>query len=235
MAASKTEICNIALSNANLEGAVADVDTERSVEAARCRQWYDFTRRAALSAFDWTFARKKVALVAHPIPPEEDNSFFFSNRYSFPLDCLTIREIRPFNINGKQLPHRIEIASDSTRSILTSVDDASMRYTFDQSQTFVFSPMFDMAFSLALGAYIAEPTTGKTNKRQMLLAEANAAIMQAAETDYNNEQIEEETDAPWIQVRSTFQAGAFSFGQNNVFVQAQNLAGATGSSFIPGG
>ena len=253
MAASKTEICNMALGHANLIGVISDIEIEQSSGAARCRQWYDTVRRLTLSTFDWSFARKHVELVPHddvitpapvpapapapavPAPPTASASddFRFGVRYEYPLDCLTIRELRPYAFDDRPIPHKVEIAPDGTRSILSSNFPTSLRYTFDQTQTLAFSPAFDFCLGLALGAYITESATGKTNKRMGLLNEANRAIMLAAETDFNADIDTPEPDAPWIQVRNTFSSGLPGFNPPNVFVLAQNLEAATGSSLVP--
>ena len=233
MAASKTEICNMALGHANLIGVISDIEIEQSSGAARCRQWYDTVRRLTLSTFDWSFARKQVDLVEHVQDAGDSNDFRFGIRYEYPLDCLTIRELRPLSFEDRPVPHKLEIAPDGTRSILTSNFPTSLRYTFDQTQTLAFSPAFDFCLGLALGAYITESATGKTNKRMGLLNEANRAIMLAAETDFNAEIETPEPDAPWIQVRNTFSSGLPGFNPPNVFVLAQNLEAATGSSLIP--
>ena len=236
MAASKTEICNMALGHANLIGVITDIEIEQSTGAARCRQWYDTVRRLTLSTFDWSFARKQVTLVEHSIEASPTDDVRFGIRYEYPLDCLTIRELRPYGFDDRPIPHKTEIASDGTRSILSSTFPATtptIRYTFDQTQTLTFTPAFDFCLGLALGAYITESATGKTNKRMSLLNEANRAIMLAAETDFNAEIETPEPDAPWIQVRNTFSSGLPGFNPPNVFVLAQNLEAATGSSLIP--
>ena len=234
MAASKTEICNMALGHANLIGVITDIEIEQSTGAARCRQWYDVVRRLTLSTFDWSFARKQVPLVEHSIPADESNDFRFGIRYEYPLDCLTIRELRPLSFEDRPVPHKLEVASDGTRSLLTSNFPTTMRYTFDQTQTLTFTPAFDFCLGLALAAYITESATGKTNKRMGLLNEANRAIMLAAETDFNAEIETPEPDAPWIQVRNTFSTGLPGFNPPNVFVLAQNLEAATGTSLVVG-
>ena len=232
MAASKVEICNLALANANLEASIMDFDVDQTEGAARCRQWYEVARRASLVFYDWTFARKFAVLAKHSDEVPATSGFWFSQRYECPLDCLAIREVRPFGPDDRQLPHKQEIAPNGTRSLLTNVaEQASIRYTFDQTDTFLFSPLFDIALGLFLGSYLAEPLTGKMSKRRELLLEAQGMMMQAAESDKNTDQDEPERDASWIQERSAFGFGLNNQGgANNVFTQVQNLRAATGSS-----
>ena len=232
MAASSIDICNMALSNANIEGVVMDLD-DPTEEAARCKQWYHIARRGALTLYDWTFARKFVALAPHSDPVEETAGFYFSQRYEIPLDLLVIRELRPFGPDDRQLPHKQEISPvRGTRSLLTNVaEGASIRYTFDQNDSFLFSPLFDIGLGLFLGSYLVESLTGKMSKRRELLLESQGMLMQAAESDKNSDQDEPERDASWIQDRSAFGFGlANRGGANNVFVEVQNLRAATGSS-----
>ena len=39
----KTELCNLALSKLGISTFIADVDTEKSLEAQACRKWFDIT------------------------------------------------------------------------------------------------------------------------------------------------------------------------------------------------
>ena len=138
MAVSRTDICNMALSHANQESALMDVDTEQDPLASRCRQWYDISRLSALAAYDWSFSRRRATLAIHADSPPSDRSY----RYVYPLDCIAIRNIKPYTANGRQLPYSLEQAENNTRSIVCNIPEAYMRFTFDQTDTFQFSPSF---------------------------------------------------------------------------------------------
>ena len=194
-----TSICNMALANADQRSGILDVATEQTPEADRCRQWYDVSRRLVLATYDWTFARKRVALTPHEDEPGDDFAF----RYQYPLDCLALREIMPFVRRRKQARRRIEIAPNGTRSILVNVGDALARYTFDQRETLVFSPHFSVALSFVLASHIVGPMTGKDRKKDLLLAQARDAVMAGATADAETEVDQEPPDAPWIVDRDT--------------------------------
>ena len=222
---SRTTICNMALSNANQESALTDVDTESGELAERCRQWYDPSRLAVLAAYDWSFARKRVELVAHADDPPPDRSY----RYQYPLDCIAIRRIEPYTRRGKQRPYSLEHAPNGTRSIVSNIAGATMRYTFDQTDALQFSPGFAIALGLVVGSYLVGPTTGRNRLKESLLVQANVATREAAAVDLNTEQEEPEREADWILARDEY--GLYDNLQaSNVFVDARNLRAATGSS-----
>ena len=85
----RTQIANLALSHVGANNTV-DAFSERSVEAAQMRVWYDFSRKIALSAFDWNFCRKRIELAAHSEAPPLSVWGF---RYQYPADCLVARKI----------------------------------------------------------------------------------------------------------------------------------------------
>lgn len=205
MAVSRTQICNMALSNANQEGVLMDVDTEQSNEADRCRQWYDISRLVVLAAYDWSFARKRADLVVHADdPPSDFNDFLPRFRYQYPNDCIAIRNIKPYDAYGRQRPFSVESAPNSTRSIVCAIDEAVMQYTFDNVDTFQFPPNVAIAISLVIGSYIVGPTTGRNNLKRDLIVQANLAVREAAAIDLNTEQDEPERDAEWIQAREGY-------------------------------
>ena len=61
---SQVLIANMALSNIGTKSEIASLD-ENSVEAKQCKLWYDLSRKQALEAFDWGFARKRLTLALH--------------------------------------------------------------------------------------------------------------------------------------------------------------------------
>ena len=210
----KTSICNLALSAAEANATIADIETEQSVEAQACRQWYNVACEQMLAMYDWSFARKRIRLALHTDPPPaEDDPGDFTFRYACPLDCISIRQIRPFDPLRKQMPFRREIAPDGSMSVVTDIAGASMRYTFNQKETLFFTPGFAVGFAHLLASYLIGPLEGSMQKKTLLINQANVLGVQAAEQNFQSEQDDREDDAPWVQVRDTFTPfGGFAGG-----------------------
>lgn len=198
MASSKTEIAQLALSNIHNETTVEDIDTENTTLAATCRLWYDTARKAALTDFDWSFARKRLTLASHnESPPDE-----WSYRYQYPADCLATRRIpNPVDRNGPPTPFEVATAPDGTRSILTDLDDAVLVYTWDVEDTLLFSPAFDLALAYKLALYLAGPLTAKASLKKDLAVAYRTSIIMAAAQDANQQMDRPPPDASWIQGR----------------------------------
>ena len=64
MALSKVRIANFALSKLGRKSNIESL-TEDSAEAGEVNLWYDFCLDMALASYDWSFARKRVALATH--------------------------------------------------------------------------------------------------------------------------------------------------------------------------
>lgn len=172
----KVEICNMAISHLRASSIAAL--TDNSIEAKYCTLFYDTARRAALEAFDWNFARRKLTL---QLIKEYDDTqqYGFLFRYNYPVDCLRARYIpragtsgaNKFNdngrypanytgLNGVAIPAKFELAlgeAGDTRTVLTDEESACLVYTTDLENTNLFSFEFVLSLSYLLASLLAVP------------------------------------------------------------------------------
>lgn len=166
MAISDVQICNMALDNV---GASANIETLNDLTflGRLCKRWYDPCRREVLEAFDWSFARKRLILATHgddpPIASASDTSGGrWQYRYQYPADCISLRFLEnPLGPDADPVPFEVEISDNETKSIVTDLDDAVGVYTFDQTNTAMFSLHFVSTLSWLITSRIAFPVTKK--------------------------------------------------------------------------
>ncbi len=158
MADSDTAICNLALSHLGINKEIANLDTERTTEAAACRRFFEQLRDQTLRDFPWTFATKirTLSLV------EEDPNDEWSFSYQVPNDCLKARRILSGIRNDtrqSRVPYKI-VKGSSGLLIYTDQEDADLEYTVQEEDVSQFPADFIMALSLRIAAYIAPRVTG---------------------------------------------------------------------------
>lgn len=199
--ASETEIANLALGHLGIGKEIADLDTERSSEAAACRRFYDISRDATLRDFSWPFATKfdDLALI------EEDPTTEWAYAYVYPPDCLMIRRILSGTRNDtrqSRVPYKIA-QGDSGLVVYTDAEDAVLEYTVKAEDPTIYPADFKMAMAFRLAVYIAPKVTGgdpfKVGER--CFAMYNMEITRAKASVINEEQAEEEVDSQFIRAR----------------------------------
>jgi hypothetical protein len=196
MATSAVTISNMALSRIGARSTIASL-TEDSNEARHCKLLFDHARDATLEAFDWNFARVRVALAELGDEPTG-----WSYRYAYPSNCIQPRFLEAPTRTERRLPYRIEAKADlSGRVILTDVEDAVLVYTARVTDPALFTPSFVTALSWRLGADLAIPITGKESLQQRCLAMWQNTLNSAAVNDANAEAPDEIPDASWISAR----------------------------------
>lgn len=216
MAVSKVIIANMALAhlgNAN----VIESFSERSPQAKAASFWYDEARRQTLQGFDWTFARKRLALAIHSEAPPAEWLF----RYQWPTDCLQARSIfNPFGFVGRPYPwcdvysanmfagatdavtYEIQADSDGiSMTILTNQDAAELIYTRDIIQESLFPALFTRALSHNLASLMAMQMTQKTAIQQREEQRYQGILRAAAADDANQERPQAPRDASWMRGR----------------------------------
>lgn len=213
MAVNKVTLANMALSHIGAKNTLQAL-TEASAEAKQCNLWYEPSRRKTLMAYDWNFARRRLALAEHSEDPPEGVWAF---RYQYPASCLVAREIE--NGNGGrylniQLPSQganisnaipFEIETDSTgeqRTILTDMEDAVLIFTFDQTSTDMFSDLFDDAQSWLLAHYIAFPLTGSLTIKKAALESYMGFVRYAMGQNANEQVSGPPREAEWVRGRN---------------------------------
>lgn len=209
-------IGRMALSHVGARSIIESFD-EESGEAKEINLWYDFARKQTLEAFDWNFARKRLALAGHDDDPP-DNWLF---RYQYPADCLVARHIvNPANqftaisstgrvwVTSHELqrqndaiPFEIE-QSNGTKSILTNLEEATLVYTFNLESTALFSNLFVEALSRCLAARVAFKLSGKQSVADKQF-QIFYALIREAERSNGNERVDgPPRDAEWVRGRA---------------------------------
>jgi hypothetical protein len=155
--ASKTDVCNIALSHLGISKEIANVQTEQSKEAQACRRFYDETRKAVLNDYPWPFATKFVELGLIQENPTEEWAY----SYRYPVDCIYIRRILSgFRDDTEATKIVYKIGQDSQGMLIyTDQPDAVVEYTKDEESADLFPSDFVLALSYRLAHYIAPRLT----------------------------------------------------------------------------
>lgn len=198
---SAVRIGNLALSKIGARSRIESLD-EQSPEAQEIKLWYDFAREEVLKAYNWSFARKRIALAAHAEDPPTDE---WAYRYQYPSDCIVCRRIvNPLGRRAKPVPFHVETGVDSgarQKTILTNMANAKLLYTYDVTDTTQFSQFFIQTLATLIAHYIAYPLTGKETIQERMLKTFQGMIEGAPIHDANEEVEEPEKDASWIQAR----------------------------------
>lgn len=199
MSVSETTIANMALDSLGSKSVIASL-TEASPEAKACKLWYDASRRQALEAFNWSFARRRLTLASHSdAAPEQRWNF----RYQYPVDCIKAREIEnPLGPDADAIPFTIELDDAATvKTILTDLDDAVLIYTSDISNTSLFSMFFVDTLSALLAARIAIKITGKRTLKGDMIQQYNSLLRIAPAHDANEAVGKKPREAEHIRAR----------------------------------
>lgn len=199
--ASKTQICNLAISHIGVGKEIANVDTDKGDEASACRRYYETCRDVALRDFPWPFATvvESLALI------EEDPNDEWAYSYRYPTDCILFRRILSGIRNDSRqtrVPFRI-INDSSGRLIYCDAEDAVAEYTKKETNPDLYTPDFYLALSFLIAAHIAPRLTAgdpfKLGDRAARMYEIQ--ISRAKAMAKNEEQVEEDPESEFIRGR----------------------------------
>lgn len=195
---SEVEIGQMALSHIGDNTNVENFD-QKGAAPSQLKIWYNPARIAALEAYDWTFARKRIQMATHGQPADGQEYCF---RYDYPNDMLTPRYIvNPAGKGKPPVPYAIEDAGDGTRSVVTNLDQAKMVYTSNVTDPSMWPMHFIQALSYQLAFLIAWPLTKKVNVQDRMDKAWDRALIRSKARDINQEMREPEPDADWTQDR----------------------------------
>lgn len=192
-------ICNMALSHLGHGSRIESLD-ENSREAKECKLWYDYSRRAALSSFPWSFATVEANLSAHSEAPPDNWGY----RYQYPATCLRAQKIvdELAYSDGDAIPFKVRASSDGrTKTILTDQDNAILMFTINQESTELFDPEFVQAFSFYLAHRIAFAITGKVALVDKMRERFTEAVMFAEASNANETVDRKPREAEHIRAR----------------------------------
>lgn len=191
----------MALSHLGVGKEIANLETERSQEAAACRRFYDVALEATLRDRAWPFATKIAALGLI----EEDPNSEWGFSYRYPTDCLKIRRLLSGTRNdNRQSRMPYKLGQDSSgRLIWTDLEDAECEYTILADEPGLYPPDFTLALSFRLASYVAPRVTGgdpfKMGDRALQMYAAELGL--ASQSSFNEEQAEEEVQSEFIRGR----------------------------------
>lgn len=160
MAASETDICNLALSH--LGEAPIESLNEDSTAARACALNYETTRDGVLRSHRWNFAQTRAALAQLEATP----AFGWSYAYALPADCLRVLEVNDSEV-GDVISGPFIIEGRNLLTDETSVNLVYLRRITDVSQ---FDVLFIEALALKLAVVLSEKIRGTTGKTAELLS-----------------------------------------------------------------
>tara|TARA_R110000851_G_scaffold157194_4_gene300004 strand:+ start:12811 stop:13419 length:609 start_codon:yes stop_codon:yes gene_type:complete len=195
---SDVKIANLALSHLGVSATIQSF-AERSTEASVTNLWYDFARLQVLETHDWSFARKVVTLAAHSDAP----SGLWTYRYQRPADCVVVRTVlNPFGRLADAIPFALENSDNGeTETLLTDLNEAQIRYTFNATAPSLFSAAFITSLSYLLAHYSAMSLTNSEALQNSMLQRFLGSQRQAAAMNANEAVGDEPRDAEWIRSR----------------------------------
>lgn len=188
---SKTDICNGALLRIGHTERISNVDTERSLAAENCREFWDVSVKSVLEGTNPSFARRTERLNKL----SDEISHEYSNVYLWPDDCLVPRSVitdgqhKTRKINQKTKIDFIKSQSSDglKKTIVTDADNAYLIYTTGNVQTHMFDNSTCIAISLLLGANLALSLKKDTGLAQQLNGAYMALISKVEAIDGNSQ------------------------------------------------
>lgn len=198
MAISSVKIANFALSKVGTDSTIETL-TENSAEAKACNLWFETARKQALSAYDWSFARKRLALAVHGDDPPDEWAY----RYQYPADCVKARFVEnPVGKTADPVPFSVEMSADGTKSVLTDEVDAILIYTKEETSPDYYTPYFIELFATVLASRIAFSITHKAKLTEYLDAIVRFLLIYAPAMDAVEQQEAAPRGADWIRGRT---------------------------------
>jgi hypothetical protein len=231
MASSQIQIANMALDVIGTRSTISALNEGSTESNAISRHW-DNAVDAVLRAAHWDFARKQLALTVlqdgtqgQPVPTP------WLYEYAYPSDCLLMRYLMPTiqvspvsfassvsPVTAYGPPPRFVLSTDldttmnSVSVILTNQMQAQGVYTFRNTNTAMWDPLFVQAFTAYLGARVCIALTGDKNMQQIALRMAQQYSVDA-QTKNGNEGLTVIDSIPdWMRARGYNSDWAYPYG-----------------------
>lgn len=145
---SEVSICNKAI--LQVGGSKITALSDEGAEAELCNEFYADLRDAVLEAHDWSFATKRISIAAAVSAPNH----LFSTQFLIPSTMLHVREVNRVSWDDEQRRWEIEDGY-----IVMNESTCKVKYTFQVTDTAMFSPLFVQALSAYLASELAIPLT----------------------------------------------------------------------------
>lgn len=202
LAASDTDIANMAISNLGSGKEIGSMTGDNSQEAKACLRYYETARQMTLRDSNWGFARATVplALVTNFMPKVYPNEWNFS--YQYPANALIVRRLlsgNRFDTLDSAVPFQLQEGTNGTL-IFTDMMSPSAEITILVEAVELYPPDFVLAFSHLLSALIAPRITNGDplglgvkayQKYQMYVATAqkNDAIENGQDVEHDSDMV----------------------------------------------
>ena len=219
--ASQVEIANMALDVIGTRSTISSLSENSNEANAISRHWANALDCCLRAAF-WNFARKQVPLTllldatagqSVPIP--------WTYEYAYPSDCVAMRQMVPLIQLNTAVPATGTIApvammgppprflvgtdSDPTGNpievILTNQIQAIAIYTFRNTNTQMFDPLFVKCLAAFLGSRVCIALTGDKNMKKMAIDLSDMYAKQAQAKNGNEGITVIDSMPDWIKVR----------------------------------
>lgn len=207
----KTNVANLALAHCGVSKPMADIQTEKSLEAQLCRTFFDISRQYVLREFNWFFATKQInpsLIVTQPTPE-------WMYAYQYPSDALKITRFMSWRLSNDTRQSRIEytVMQPVTNALSTISPTPSayaqttgmwiytnwpgpnsslptiIEYIFDNENVSQWTPDFVIALSYKLASFIVMTlTTGDPQKYMEGIESHYVETVSRAKADNLNEQ-----------------------------------------------
>lgn len=195
----EVSIYNLALNSIGARNNVVS-PTERSREAEVCRLWYSVVRDQVLASAPWPAATALRRLATFASSDETDWAMGdpapgYAYAYGLPEDVLRPQHLTSF------APFTVMSYDANALAIMTNQASAILKYTKRQQVIKLWDPEMQMAIVAGLAANICMPLTGKAQRAQLMLNQANSIILSARVGAANTGDEQYDSLPDWITAR----------------------------------
>lgn len=201
--ANEVQICNIALARLGDEATVSSISPpDASAQAEHCARFYPIARDSLLEMHPWNFATKRETLAELAITPPAP----FTYAYALPAGGL-----RLLGVYGAGGMVGTEGSADyvveqigAQAVVLCHEAQAIAQFTYRQTNTQLFSPLFVDALGWLLASYLAGPIIkgdAGANVGKACLQQFGAILQTARLSDTKQRHVQLQNSAAWIAAR----------------------------------
>lgn len=196
----KNEVANLAISHIGLTTTIIDMDTEKSIEAKKCRLFYPVALKEALE--DCRYGSLAVFKPLNLVMANPTSEWGFAYRY--PADCLFFSRIMrngasnlktyPYVNEQWDVEYRESYDQLHGRLIYTDEPEAHAEYYVFTENNLQMSTKFWIGLSFKLAQYIA-PSLAKADATKIvdrMQAQARVTFQQAQGLNHNEQKFKEE-------------------------------------------
>lgn len=153
--ASPVDICNVALAHIGHKATIIAIDPpEQSVEAEYGALFWPTVRKSVLTSFRWSHSTERVAPAALSITPPTPWLY----AYPFPSAAIRFWGVKEPAATDDIPFSDCKVARQSSATVIyTNVENASLVYTVDNTDTTTYGPMLVSALECLMAARFAGP------------------------------------------------------------------------------